>query len=295
MPISPSAARQGDGRGLRLYDPGMRAEIESRRVLQNALRRALERGELVLHYQPQVSLRSGAVVGAEALVRWEHPERGLLYPGEFLHAVESSTLALHLGWWTVDEVCRRIAAWRAGGLPPLRVALNLYAAQFRAGTLGQVVAEALARHGVPPSALELEVTETIALENDATDLGPIRALRERGVGIAFDDFGTGYAALSTLKRFPLTKLKIDRSFVRDILTEPHDEAIVGAVLSIGRRLGLDVVAEGIETREQVAALLRLGCEYGQGFLFGRAMAPDAFAAHLDAAAEAREACTPLRA
>ncbi|ACA20467.1 diguanylate cyclase/phosphodiesterase with PAS/PAC and GAF sensor(s) [Methylobacterium sp. 4-46] len=289
-----SRARHGDGRGVRVYDPAMRAEIESRRALQNDLRRALERGELVLHYQPQVLLRSGGIVGAEALVRWQHPERGLLYPGDFLHAVESSTLALHLGWWTVDEVCRQIAAWRAAGLPPVRIALNLYAAQFRAGTLGQVVEEALARHGVPPTLLELEVTETIALQNDGADLEPIRALRERGVGIAFDDFGTGYAALSTLKRFPLSKLKIDRGFVRDILSEPHDEAIVGAVLSIGRRLALDVVAEGIETRDHVAALLRLGCEFGQGYLFGRAMPPAAFAERLGAEAASREALTLLR-
>ncbi|MFE1602237.1 putative bifunctional diguanylate cyclase/phosphodiesterase [Methylobacterium sp. ID0610] len=290
-----SRARHGEGRGMRIYDPAMRAEIDSRRALQNELRRALEQGELVLHYQPQVALRTGEIVGAEALVRWQHPERGLLYPGDFLHAVESSTLALHLGWWTVDEVCRQIAAWRAAGLPPIRVALNLYAAQFRAGTLSQVIEEALARYGLPPSVLELEVTETIALQNDGTDLDPIRTLRDRGVGIAFDDFGTGYAALSTLKRFPLTKLKIDRSFVHDLLSEPHDEAIVGAVLSIGKRLDLDVVAEGIETIDHVAALLRMGCEHGQGFLFGRAMPPDAFAARLAAGVEAREACGLIRA
>ncbi|GJE03465.1 putative bifunctional diguanylate cyclase/phosphodiesterase [Methylobacterium isbiliense] len=279
------SARQASARGVRLYEPAMREQVASRRALQDAVRRALESRELVLHYQPQVDLRSGRIVGAEALVRWQHPERGLLLPGAFLPAVESTALALHLGWWTIDEVCRQIAAWRAAGLPRTRIALNLYAAQFRAGTLAQIIEEALHRYRLPADVLELEITETIALQNDGADIEPIRALQARGVGVAFDDFGTGYAALSTLKRFPLTKLKIDRSFVRDLLSDPHDEAIVGAVLAIAGRLGLDVVAEGIETQEQVAALRRMGCKAGQGFLFGRAMPPEAFAHRLAAEAD----------
>ncbi|WP_407519119.1 putative bifunctional diguanylate cyclase/phosphodiesterase [Methylobacterium oryzisoli] len=274
------SARQASARGVRLYEPAMREQVASRRALQDAVRRALEKRELVLHYQPQVDLRSGRIVGAEALVRWQHPERGLILPGAFLPAVEASALALHLGWWTIDEVCRQIAAWRVAGLPRVRIALNLYAAQFRAGTLAQTIDEALHRYRLPADVLELEITETIALQNDGADIEPIRVLQARGVGIAFDDFGTGYAALSTLKRFPLTKLKIDRSFVRDLLSDPYDEAIVGAVLAMGNRLGLDVVAEGIETQEQVAALRRMGCPAGQGFLFGRAMPPEAFARHL---------------
>ena len=261
---------------VRLYEPAMRSVAAERRALQDTLRGALLRGEIVLAYQPQVDLPSGEIRGVEALIRWQHPERGLLPPSEFLPAIESSALALRFGWWTIDEACRQAAAWRAAGLP-LRVAVNLFAEQVRAGTLADVVLEALARHRLPPEALELEVTEVIALLDDAATLHPLRRLHAKGVGIALDDFGTGYASLSTLKSFPLTKLKIDRGFVRDILADPHDAAIVRAVLDIGRSLDLAVVAEGIETPEQAAALVGMGCRCGQGYLYGRAASADEIA------------------
>ncbi|MET0259239.1 MAG: EAL domain-containing protein [Methylobacterium sp.] len=275
-------ARRDGGRGFRLFEPVMRSAEAARRDLIDRLRIAAERQELELHYQPQVDLETGRIRGSEALIRWRHPERGLLQPAEFLPTIEASVLALSIGWWTIDEACRQTAAWRAAGLAPGRVAVNLYAAQLRSGTLDAVVAEALERHALGPADLEVEVTETIALRPDETMIRPLRNLRESGIGIAFDDFGTGFASLSTLKHFPLTKLKIDRGFVRDILTDPFDAAIVKGMLDIGRGLGLSVIAEGIETAEQEAALLGMGCRFGQGFRYGGALEPQAFARRLTA-------------
>ncbi|WP_336487936.1 putative bifunctional diguanylate cyclase/phosphodiesterase [Methylobacterium nigriterrae] len=264
-------AKRDGARCYRMFEPAMRSAAAARRALQDDLLRAMERREIELHYQPQVDLASGEIQGVEALIRWRHPERGLLPPSEFLPAIESSALAFRVGWWTIDEACRQAAAWRKAGMPRIGMAVNLFAAQVRAGTLADVVTEALERHGLPPEALELEVTEVIALLDDETRINPLRRLHERGVRIALDDFGTGYASLSTLKNFPLSKLKIDRSFVRDLLTDAHDAAIVKAVLDIGRSLHLAVVAEGIETSEQEAALVGMGCRFGQGYRYGRAL------------------------
>ena len=273
-------AKGEGGRRYRLFEPTMRDQIAAREALHDELRRAIRAGEFELHYQPQVSMAEGRVLGAEALLRWRHPGRGLLAPAAFLPALETHALAAQLGWWILDEACRQNAVWRRAGLAPIRMGVNLFAAQFRAGTLAQAVEEALHRHGLPPDALELEITETIVLRHDDETLAPLRELHASGVGIAFDDFGTGYASLSTLKRFPLTRLKIDRGFVRDLLTDSDDEAIVRAVLAMGHSLGLEVIAEGVETAEQEALLLALGCQRGQGYRYGRALTPDAFAALL---------------
>ncbi|WP_246412949.1 putative bifunctional diguanylate cyclase/phosphodiesterase [Methylobacterium brachythecii] len=273
-------ARRDGGRCFRLFEPAMRSAEAARRSLLDRLRIAVERQELELHYQPQVDLETGRICGCEALMRWRDPERGLVMPGEFLSAIESSVLALSIGWWTIDEACRQTAAWRAAGLPAMPVAVNLFAAQLRAGTLEEVVKDALDRHGLAPKDIEIEVTETIALRPDDHMLRPLRNLNDSGVGIAFDDFGTGFASLSMLKSFPLTKLKIDRSFVRDILTDPFDAAIVKGLLDIGRGLGLHVIAEGIETAEQEAALLAMGCRLVQGFRYGKGLEPAEFANRL---------------
>jgi diguanylate cyclase (GGDEF)-like protein/PAS domain S-box-containing protein len=273
-------AKQEGRHRLCLFDPAMRHAASASRALQDELLRAIQNREFVLHYQPQVSLRTGEIYGAEALLRWNHPSRGLLTPDTFLATLETSSLALQVGWWTIDEACRQAASWRDAGLPPARIAVNLFAAQIGVGSLADVVADALARHDLPPDAIEIELTEKIALQHDDGALEPIRELRARGVGIAFDDFGTGYASLITLKRFPLTTLKIDRSFVRDLLDDPHDAAIVGSMVAMGRSIGLEVIAEGIETAEQQRALVALGCECGQGYLFGRPMPAEAFAACL---------------
>ncbi len=287
-------AKSEESGSFRLFDISMRSVAATRRALQDALLLALERRELVLHYQPQVDLESGLVCGAEALIRWQHPEHGLVTPDVFLSAIDASILALSVGWWTIDEACRQNAEWRAAGLPPIRIAVNLFAAQLRGGALDTIVLETLARYGLPPDALEIEVTELIALRRDESVMGPLQRLQARGVGIAFDDFGTGYASLSMLKAFPLTKLKIDRGFVRDLMTDAQDAAIVRGMLDIGRGLSLSVVAEGIETADQQASLLAMGCRYGQGFRFGRALEPSAFAECLAERSVAPVALLPRR-
>ncbi|SHI60643.1 PAS domain S-box-containing protein/diguanylate cyclase (GGDEF) domain-containing protein [Roseomonas rosea] len=277
------AKAQGSGTGL-AYQPAMRAEYQARRTLEEELERAVENGEFTLFYQPQIRLADGRMTGAEALLRWHHPSRGLLAPGAFLHVLEASPLAGRVGDWALDQACRQGAAWRGAGLP-LRIGVNLFAEQLRLSGLDGKVEAALRRHGLPPTALELELTETIVLRKADSQLEPLRRLHAMGTGIALDDFGTGYASLSTLKRFPLTRLKIDRSFVTEIATDRHDGAIVEALLSLGRNLGLEVIAEGIETVEQEAALRGRGCEAGQGYLYGQPMPPD----ELLALAQARHA------
>ncbi|WP_375408346.1 putative bifunctional diguanylate cyclase/phosphodiesterase [uncultured Methylobacterium sp.] len=273
-------ARRDGRRCARLFEPAMRSAVVARRVLHDELTRGLEAAEFVLHYQPQVALATGEVIGVEALLRWQHPQRGLLLPGAFIDALEAHPLAASLGGWIVAEACRQAAYWRAMGLPPLRVAVNLFDSHLREGTLAQEIMGCLARHHLPPGSLEIEVTERIALQADNSILDPIRELHRQGVAIAFDDFGTGYASLSSLKRFPLTRLKIDRSFVRDIDTDGHDAEIVRAILGMAESFGLDVIAEGIETPAQEAVLRRMGCAEGQGYLYGKAMAPSAIAALL---------------
>ncbi|WP_374889110.1 sensor domain-containing phosphodiesterase [Ensifer soli] len=267
-------AKQAGGRSAFLFEPEMRNATALRRATQDELLRALQHNDLRLFYQPQVSLTEGRVIGMEALIRWQHPERGLLLPATFLPALEESSLALPIGWWVLDEACRQMARWRDAGRGDIRVGVNLFAAQFRSGNLAQHVTDTLSRHDLKPEQLELEVTETIALHKDDLSLAAIRELREIGVRIAFDDFGTGYASLSSLQRFPLTTLKIDRRFVRDLISNPQDAAITRAMLSMGTDLGLETIAEGIETVEQEQVLKLLGCRCGQGYLYGKPVPAD---------------------
>ena len=264
-------AKQAGGRTARIFQPEMRSESVSRRATQDELVRALRENELVLHYQPQVSLETGEICGMEALLRWQHPTRGLLYPDAFIAALETSPLASPVGWWVLDEVCRQLATWRQEGFQLVKAGVNLFPVQFRENTLVQSVVQRLYRYDLPPSLLELEVTEKIALSNDDQALTAMRSLQRLGVQIAFDDFGTGYASLSSLQRFPLNTLKIDRSFVRDMLTNAHDAAITRAVISMASDLGLETVAEGIELAEQAELLRKLGCKSGQGYMYGKPM------------------------
>ncbi|WP_428415221.1 putative bifunctional diguanylate cyclase/phosphodiesterase [Pararhizobium sp.] len=267
-------AKKAGGSSMLMFEPDMRNDSLARRATQDELLRALKNSELVLYYQPQVSLDDGHILGVEALIRWQHPQHGLLYPGDFLPALESSALALPVGWWVLREACRQAAQWRASGLPPIKVSVNLFAAQYRASTLVQHVTSALSDHNLPPSALGLEVTETIALLNDDNAFEAVHHLRDLGVGIAFDDFGTGFASLSSLQRFPLTTLKIDRAFISEMTENPHDAAITRAMLMMSNELGLETIAEGIETEEQEISLRRLGCQAGQGYRYGKALPPE---------------------
>ena len=264
-------AKADQGRSYQLFDRSIQARNAARRALRDEVRSALGAGEFVLYYQPQVSLETGTMIGAEALMRWRHPTRGLLTPNAFIPTMEDSALALHAGWWSLDQACRQIAQWRAERRPPIRLGVNLFAAQLRYGGLVSVVADLMATYGIVPGELELEMRETIANQEEASVITVLQQLRELGVGIALDDFGTGFASLSTLKRLPVSTIKIDRSFVQglDGDADPHDRAITAAVLDVGCALGLNVVAEGIETPAQAAALARMGCPVGQGYLFGK--------------------------
>lgn len=267
------AKRMGRG-GARLFDADLQATLLARRAFKDELRRAMVERQWTLVYQPQVDLADGAMVGVEALLRWRHPSRGLLSPAAFISALEGHLVAHEVGRWVLNEGCRQLAAWRAAGLEVPRVCINLFAAQFRAGTLVADVEAAVGRNALAFSDLELEVTETVALRSDDLDMAQLRILRERGVGVALDDFGTGYASLTTLKRLPATRLKIDKSFVDDVCEGDQSHAITGALIAMGRNLGLDVIAEGIETAEQWRQLVVLGCPHGQGYLFGRPLEPD---------------------
>lgn len=261
-------------------EPGARAEALERRRLAADLRRAVAAGEFVLHYQPRLSLATGATLGAEALLRWSHRRRGLLPPASFLPAAERSGLTSAIGGDVLRRACAEAVAWPDGPDTAPSVSVNIAARQVRDGVLLRQVTAALEGSGLPPHRLELELTETVALDGDAEMLLSLAALRDVGVGLSLDDFGTGYASLALLKRLPLTALKLDRSLVRELPASAEDAAIARAVIATGHALGLSIVAEGIETEAQRAFLAALGCDSGQGWLFSRALAPDALQAFL---------------
>jgi diguanylate cyclase (GGDEF)-like protein len=263
-------AKVDGGNTIRLYDPTMRSETAARRTLRDELLKALHSGELEMFYQPQVNLLDQRVVGVEALLRWHHPQRGLLSPGTFLPALDNSALALEIGWWTLDQAAERAGMLQSLGYD-IKVAVNLFPGQLRAPNLIHKVVNALQRHSLRADRLELEVTETIALADDDRSFEAMTSVRNLGVGIAFDDFGTGYASLSSLQRYPLTTLKIDRGFVQHIHDRSSDFAITRALVSLSREMGLKTIAEGIETEEQERTLIELGCPSGQGYLYGKAV------------------------
>lgn len=262
----------------RVFTPSLRQSALNRRAYEGELRRAFDNEEFEIFYQPQVRLSDGALVGAEALLRWRHPQQGLLLPAAFMPALETGLLAALVGDWVLQQACAQAALWRSFAAPDFRIGVNLFGAQFRTGDLAEKVRAVLAREQLAPPALELEITENIILRHDDAMLIPLRELHAEGVGITFDDYGTGYASLSMLKRYPLTRLKIDRSFVQGICTSPEDAAIVRAILHLGRSFGLAVIAEGVETEEQCARLRKKGCEEVQGLLFGKPMPAGEFEA-----------------
>lgn len=264
------AKRAGLGRVVP-YLPTFRTDAVLRRNHGLELHRAVEAGEFMLFYQPQTSLTTGLITGAEALIRWRHPERGVLPPAAFLPALERSPLVTTVGSWLLNEACTQAAYWRRNGIPQFRMGVNLFGAQLHGGDLAGEVMETLTRHGLPADALELEVTENIVLENNHTVLKTLQQLAEFGVGIAFDDFGTGYASLSMLKSYPLTRIKIDYSFVKGMLASKRDAAVIRAILDMARSFDLQTIAEGIETDAEKIYLTHEQCEEGQGFLFGKPM------------------------
>jgi diguanylate cyclase (GGDEF)-like protein/PAS domain S-box-containing protein len=257
-----------------LWTSGMNSRALERMALEVRLRRALERNEFVLHYQPIVALESRAIVGLEALLRWQHPERGLVGPDTFIPVAEDCRLIIPIGEWVLGEACRQLRCWHEAGFTGLRIAVNLSARQFQQQDLIQVVERALAEAQVPPGSLELEITESVAMQSADFTATVLYGLKRMGVRISIDDFGTGQSSLSYLKHFPLTSLKVDRAFVKDIKVNPDGEAIVKAVIALAHILKLRVVAEGVETPEQIAFLEEVGCEEIQGHFCCRPAPPE---------------------
>lgn len=262
-------AKDQGGNGYQYYSSDMSAQAFERLSLETSLRRALERGEFLLYFQPQIELGSGAVTGFEALIRWQHPDIGLINPLEFIPLLEETGLIVPVGAWVLEQACTSAMAWQHYG--PMRISVNLSGRQFRDGGLSQQVTRVLESSGLQADLLELEITESVLMHGDKSSSDNIAALDSVGVRFAIDDFGTGYSSLSYLKRFPIRTLKIDRAFIRDVKTDQDDAAIVTAIIAMARSLKLDVVAEGVETAEQLAFLREVGCDMVQGFLFSRPM------------------------
>jgi diguanylate cyclase (GGDEF)-like protein len=259
-------AKESGRGGFQFYDRSMNARARERLQMETLLRRAVERDEFVLHYQPRVDLASGRIVGAEALIRWQHPDRGLLAPKEFIPLAEDAHLVIPIAEWVISAVCRQVSAWQAAGFKPIPVAVNLAAPHLREKALPELVERVLREHALPSSLLEIEVTESILMHDPEVSLENARRLADLGVNLSIDDFGTGYSSLSYLKRLPICSLKIDQSFVRDIATDPDDAAIITAIIAMAHRLNLRVVAEGVETEAQRTFLRTHACDEFQGFL-----------------------------
>jgi diguanylate cyclase (GGDEF)-like protein/PAS domain S-box-containing protein len=260
-------AKADGGRNLRFFMPVLRAQAQARRSLGLELRRAFAQSEFEIFFQPQIRLSDNTVVGAEALLRWRHPQRGVLAPGAFIDTLAESAIAAGVGRWIIRTACEQAAAWRSIGLPLERVGVNLFPSQAYDQALSQDVMDALRDFGLPAEALELEITENIALNRG--DLQVLQGLHDQGVKLAFDDFGTGYASLSYLTRLPLSRIKIDRSFVGKLTRNAQDAAIVRSLIAMAHNLNLGVIAEGVETRQQAELLLAENCEEAQGFLYAK--------------------------
>ena len=273
-------AKEAGRNTYRFFDEQMNIEAVDNLSMRNGLRRAIERGEFVLHYQPQIDLAGGAIVGAEALVRWRHPEKGLIYPDRFIHIAEESGLIVPIGEWVMREACRQAVEWKNSGLPDMVIGVNLSAVQFKRGDVEYAVLDALEKSGLAPEFLELELTESILIQNAESVLATVKRLKLLGIKLSIDDFGTGYSSLSYLKRFDVDKLKIDRSFIRDLATDPDDAAIVRAIIQMARSLNLRTIAEGVENEEMLAHLRFFHCDEAQGYHFARPMAAADFAAYV---------------
>jgi len=266
--------RDAGGNAFQFYAADMTRQALDRVELENALRSAIGQKQLELHYQPQIDLAGGAIIGAEALMRWKHPERGFVPPGLFIPIAEESELIQELGLWALNEAVQRAAQWHDTG-SPVRVAVNVSARQFRREGFVHAVGNALNVHDLPPASLELELTESALIDDRDRALGILNELKRIGVQIAMDDFGTGYSSLSYLSGLPIDCLKIDRAFVMRLDKGGRDAALAQAIVSMGHALGLRVLAEGVETQEQLVRLRSQGCDEGQGYLFAKPAAPDA--------------------
>ena len=273
-------AKNSGRNNYQFFTPEMNARAFESMIMEAALRKALQRDEFLLHYQPQIEFRSGRIVGAESLIRWQHPELGLVPPGKFIPIAEERGLIGKLGDWVLHAACRQAIIWQQAGIPLVPIAVNISALQFKEGALRDSVLSALKETGLAPEYLVLEITESVVMDDAEQAITVLRELREMGIAIEIDDFGTGYSSLSYLKRLPIHRLKIDQSFVRDLTTDQDDAAIIGAIISMAKSLKLEIIAEGVETEAQAAFLDAQGCLAMQGFLFSRPQAAEEFAGTL---------------
>jgi diguanylate cyclase (GGDEF)-like protein len=274
-------AKENGRQSYQFFKPAMNVRAVERQSIEEALRTALERNELSLHYQPKINLRSGTITGAEALLRWTHPIRGPVSPGEFIPVAEDCGLILPIGNWVLREASKQARAWLDAGLPLGSIAVNISAMEFRHEDFLTGIFAALEDTGLDPRCLELELTESVLMKRAESAASVLQTLRANGVQLAIDDFGTGFSSLSYLRRFPVDSLKIDQSFVRQISTAPDETTIVTAIIGMGRSLNLRVVAEGVETPEELAFLQAHQCDEAQGYYFGRPVAPALFAKLLE--------------
>ena len=279
------SAKKSGGNVFSVYTPAMNEASVERLMTKSKLKRAFERDELLVHYQPKYNLETGEVFGAEALVRWELPERGLILPSDFIPIAEETNLIIEIGEWVLDKVCEDFRFWQRSVGSPGRVSVNLSLKQLRQLNFIKRISSILRGHEVSPTSLELEITETTLMENPERTVKLLDQLYGLGLHLAIDDFGTGYSSLSALQQFPISTLKIDKSFVRDIITNPDDATIVDTIIQMGRNLHMDVVAEGVEDELQLGFLQKLGCTYAQGLLFGDPMSADNYLELLLAQAE----------
>ncbi len=269
-------AKDAGRSNFQFYSKSMNAAAEKRLTLENKLRRALERGEFMLHYQPLIDVETWRIVGSEALIRWKHPEIGLVSPAEFIPLAEETGLIVPIGEWVLRTACAQIRKWHDLGDRSLFMAVNISGRQFNQEALVATIEQVVHATGVDPKCLELEITESVLMHNAEETVQTLEVLKAMGPRISVDDFGTGYSSLSYLRRFPIHTLKIDRSFVNDVTTDPGDAAIVSAIIAMARGLSLEVIAEGVETPDQRTFLLQEGCRLMQGYLFGRPVPAEEF-------------------
>jgi len=270
-------AKASGRNNYKFFEQDMNNRAVQRQFVEAGLRGALERQEFVLHYQPKINLQSGVIVGVEALIRWQHPGQGLLPPAQFIAIAEDCGLILPIGRWVLREACLQARSWQQAGLPSIIVAVNVSALEFRAKDFLDNIRQVLKETGLEPSYLELELTESVLMQDAGSSDSILHALANLGVKLAIDDFGTGYSSLSYLRKFPINTLKIDQSFVSQICSNPDDAAIVSAVIKMGQSLKLRIISEGVESSKQASFLLAQRCDEGQGYYFGRPMVAEAFA------------------
>jgi EAL domain-containing protein (putative c-di-GMP-specific phosphodiesterase class I) len=266
-------AKEDGKNSFRFFSKAVKSQSVEQLTLEAALRRALERDQFFLNYQPKVDLASGQITGVEALLRWTHPDLGVVSPTQFIPLAEETGLIVPIGRWVLKQACAQNMAWQRHGLLPVSMAVNLSPRQFADKQLLHDIDEALAASGMSPTRLQLEVTESMVMRNVPRAIKTLAAIQSRGIRLAIDDFGTGYSSMSLMKQFPIDTIKIDRSFVRDLPEDSEDRAIAEAIIRMGKALGMTVVAEGVETIEQHAFLRHHGCDEMQGYLFSKPLSP----------------------